>query len=269
MGKNTDYNGSPVLSRYDNSTNRFEPIPATSLIPNGIVDTQRNTTQSPEWDAILLDSSSVFWFFVYKDGIFSYDANTNEVRRHTSLVDFPKITQLTLATDGSIFFRVQTAEYTLRDGQIYRYTPKTNEIKPIPLPRKRWPAANSIFADHTGRLWLGALGWQETNGEWKSLHPQPDKLIRLNRDLPLWIYYRPPSVFMESSDGRMWFSIPRSEEWRTLRSGIAWFDPDTNEGCWFTSEGFNVAEDSTKTMWMIAGRKLYRYSHTPAFESFH
>lgn len=247
-----NFNGNPVLSRYNDTTNQFEPILDTSQIPNGKVDAQQNTTQWPEWDTILLDSSNIFWFFVFEDGIFSYDPSLSIVTRHVSLVNFPKIKQLTLAMDGSILFQVQTGEYTLRDGQIYRYQPKTDEVKSILLPQERWPATNSILTDHTGRLWLGVFGWQEPNGEWKPLHPKMDEFIQLNQNLPLWQYYQPPSVSMESSDGRMWFSIPRSTEWKTLRSGIASYDPISNEGCWFTSEGFNVAEDSNKTIWLIA-----------------
>lgn len=261
--KTENVSNSPVLSRYNDTTNRFEPIPDTSQIPNGVTGIDRNATQWPQWDTILLDSSNIFWFFVYEDGIFSYDPVTSVVTRHASLTNFPKIAQVTLAPDGSIFIRIQTGEYTLRDGQIYRYTPKTDVIEPIALPHERWPAANSILADHTDRLWLGAFGWQEPNGDWKLLHPQIKKFIQLNQKLPLWRYYQPPSVFMASSDGRMWFSIPRSEEWKTLRSGIAWYDPGRNEGCWFTTEGYNVVEDSNETIWLIANRKLYRYSLNP------
>lgn len=258
--KTENHNGSPVLSRYDETINQFKPITDTSQIPNGKVNIQRNSTQWPEWNSIILDSKDIFWIFVNEDKIFSYDPSINEVKRHASLAKFPKIMQLDLATDGSILFRVLTTEYTLHDGQIFRYIPKTDEIKPIILPQEPWPAPNSILIDQLGRLWLGVFGWQEPTGEWKPLHPKIDDFIPLNRDSSLWQYYQPPSVFMESSDGRMWFSIPRSDEWKTFRSGIAWYDSIKNEGCWFTSEGFNVAEDSHNNIWLIADGSIYRYS---------
>ena len=62
---------------------------------------------------------------------------------------------------------------------------------------------------------------------------------------------------MESTDGRIWFHIARSDEWKTIRSGTAWFDPVTREGCWFTSEAGPLAEDPAGNLWLLIDGVLY------------
>jgi hypothetical protein len=74
-----------------------------------------------------------------------------------------------------------------------------------------------------------------------------------------WRYYSPPDPFLESSDGRVWFRIDRSGDWHTLRSGIAWFNPATREGCWFTNEGTQIQEDPQQNLWMVINDTLYKY----------
>jgi hypothetical protein len=258
--RDRNLNGSPLLSLYNDTSNKFVPVSGTADIPNGLIDSRPGHTQWPEWDVILLDPSNTFWIFVAQDRIYHYDPSNSIVTRYSSLAEISRIAQVTSSPDGSMYFRAQTDDLILRDGQIFHFSPKTDEIKPILLPQQRWPSTGSILVDHTNKLWLGVFGWQDSDGNWETLHPQMEKFLRLNRDNALWRYYQPPSILMESSDGRLWFGIPRSEEWRTLRSGLAWYDPNRNIGCWFTTEGINVVEAPDTTLWLIANRKLYRYS---------
>jgi len=253
----------PALSRFNEINHRFEFESITSQIPNGLFDSKdKSHTPIPNWNEVLLDANNVFWIFAHQDAIYSYDPDNQSVIRHVSLEEFSVVRDLALAPDGTIYFRnldIRTEGVYLKKGQIYQYFPRSEEIKAIQLPKERWPAANSILVDKSGRLWLGVFGWKNPNGEWNAFHPQMDAFIQLNKYLPLWKYYQPPTLIMESSDGKLWFAIPRSEEWKTLRSGIAWYDPRTNEGCWCTTEGDNVDEDITRTVWLTAGDNLYRY----------
>jgi hypothetical protein len=254
-------NGEPVLSRYNEISNSFEYDSNTTVTPNGQLDAGGSIIQYPEFTLILLDSNDVFWFFANKDAIYSYQPDTQRIIKHVSLADYGEILHATISSDGSIYFRNRTFQegLELEDGQIYQYFPAIEAIEPVHLPGGKWPKARNILADSQGRLWLGVYGWKEPDGTWITFHPKMKAFLFLNRNLPLWRYYTPPSVLTQSSDGRLWFLIPRSSQWKTLRSGLAWYDPLTNQGCWFTSEGYNVAEDTHKTMWLVAEDKLYQY----------
>jgi hypothetical protein len=43
-------------------------------------------------------------------------------------------------------------------------------------------------------------------------------------------------------------------------TGMAWLDPDSGEGCWFTTEIGSIFEDSQKRAWFVAGDRLYSLS---------
>lgn len=251
---------SPALSRLNDLSNRFEPAAETSKIPNGVFISPSNVTPRWVWGTILLDTNNIFWFFVIHDGIYSFDPVGLSVKRHIPLENISEITQLALSPDGSIYILTTTGDYLLNTGQIYQFFPGNNSIEPISPKQVDWPAANSILVDHKDRLWLGVFGYRSPDEKWVPFHPKIEEFNRLNQNLPLWRFYQPPMILMESSDSRLWFSIPRSEGWKTLRSGLAWYDPGTNQGCWFTTEGSNVAEDAQRNLWLLARSKLYRYA---------
>jgi hypothetical protein len=41
-------------------------------------------------------------------------------------------------------------------------------------------------------------------------------------------------------------------------TGTAWYNPETGEGCMFTSFSARITEDDQQQLWMFAGGKLYR-----------
>ncbi len=259
-----DLVGKPALSRYNETTQHFEHVQTTDEIPIGRMDT-RDTNAITHWNEVLMDSRGVFWFFVFKDAIYSYNPASQEVARHAELSEFDAIHQIALAPDGSIYFTSYGAQdvHYLQDGQIFQFLPATGEIKPVEIPRQRWPPVAWILVDHSGRLWLDTFGWREPDGEWHRFHPQMSRFMRVNAFLDLWKYYWPPRVFLESSDGRLWFRIDRSSDQRAYKTGIAWYDPETREGCWFTSEGTNIFEDGRQVLWLATAGKLYRYPLEP------
>jgi hypothetical protein len=107
---------------------------------------------------------------------------------------------------------------------------------------------------------MGVMGWRTALGKWVKFNPYMNEYMLMNEIQGLSRFYLPPRIVYESSDGRLWFILDRTEEWKTLRSGIAWYDPNTNEGCWFTTDGFNIVEDDNDQLWILTGKDLYSYS---------
>jgi hypothetical protein len=111
-----------------------------------------------------------------------------------------------------------------------------------------------MLVDHRGRLWLGAMGYMETDGSLYLLHPDAP-MVWENRSE--FLYWSPPTLLLESSNGLLWYS--EYHDMSLLGEGTAWYDPETGEGCLFTNVASNVVEDEDKQLWMVADGKLYRY----------
>ena len=246
--------GQPVLSRYNDKTRLFEFEQNTQQIP---AVAQMNFTQLTFWPEVILDSHGRFWIFVPKDAIYSYDPVTYKIESHAEISDLI-VSDAALAPNGSIYF---TSLHYLENGmtlnigdiELFSFLPQTGEIKKIIVPLEPWPTFSSILVDHSGRLWLDSLGWQEPDGRWYQVHRSPIFITNV-----LWSglehRWKTPQILMESSDGRLWF---RSD------NGMAWLDPQQGEWCWFTTEQSNIVEDQEHNLWMVADNYLYKLDLNP------
>jgi hypothetical protein len=87
------------------------------------------------------------------------------------------------------------------------------------------------------------------DGSWHLIHPYPEQAFDHAGDY-LWV---PPSLLMESSDGKLWYNRYMDGQ----GDGTAWYDPKTGEGCLFADYPSTLIEDSKQQLWMAAGGKLY------------
>jgi hypothetical protein len=245
----------PILSRFNEETEQFTLQQSTQVIPHGH---KSSDSSFPNWGEILLDSTGVFWIFVSQDAIYSYDHISQKVVRHVDLSEYSMVNNLTLAPDGSFYFMQRLPTEVLENEQILQFIPETGTIKPVKIPLETWLKPKNILVDHVGRLWLDAFGWRELDGKWVKLHPRMREFRKEFVQNDMWTVFYPPEIFMESSDGRMWFRIDKQNDKQNLRTGMAWINPNTNEGCWFTSESTNIIEDQQNNLWMIASGKLYK-----------
>ncbi|MCP4357983.1 MAG: hypothetical protein GY796_08210 [Chloroflexi bacterium] len=246
--------GFPVLSKYNEKTERFEFEQSTQLIPAARTDAKDSL---PYWSEVLLDSQGIFWVFVHKDAIYSYNSVTQEIGRHVEIPDI-LVADPRLAPDGSmyyinLYYIGHKPTHTIQDKEIFHFAPQTGKTEKVPIQLEPWPPASDILVDHAGNLWLGSLGWREPNGTWYQVHRSPVFITNV-----LWsgmeYRWKTPEIVMESSDGRLWF---RSD------NGMTWLDPRKGEWCWYTTEQSNIVEDQEGNLWMIADNKLYRYELEP------
>jgi hypothetical protein len=165
--------------------------------------------------------------------------------------------------NGSFFFDAFVDGMGLDSmGAVFQYTISTDEIKRVDLPHEKFFSVRLI--DGAGNLWLNdAYAWRTPEGDWQTFHPAPYKYWWYQEIRQYWRYYSPPDPFLESFDGRIWFRIDRSNDGKNLRTGIAWFDPNTKEGCWFTSESARILEDLQHNLWMVVNGELYKYELIP------
>jgi hypothetical protein len=238
----------PLLSKYNEKTGKFEFKKDTKEIPAGWHHEDGFRTVV---DKILLGPDGIFWFLVYKDAIYSYSPVTREVKRHVEIPDY-EIRYATIAPDGKIYYVIVTPPEL--NKQLFSFDPKNDKIIPIDLTYSVYDAyLPNVFADHLGRLWLGGLGWRDPNeSTWYRLHPSPIFIGKSTEDIG--VYWENPFIFMESSDGRLWFHS---------NNGLAWLDLQKEEWCWFTTYQSNIVEDAQHILWMIADGNLYKYPLKP------
>ena len=156
---------------------------------------------------------------------------------------------------GSIFYLVfEPNLYTNNNIWLYRFEIETKSFERIAIKLEPWPLASSIFADHSGRLWFGAIGWLEPNGAWYQMLRSPIFVTDT-----LWSgmehRWKSPEIILESSDNRLWY--------RSFENGLIWLNPEKGKWCWFTTEQSNIVEDEDHNLWMIADGKLYKNSLAP------
>jgi hypothetical protein len=263
---NSDVGTPSVLSKFNEQKGEFEFAEETKSISSFLIisPTEQNTTALIGWPKVILDSNGLFWVFLEDTAIYSYNTTTKEIKQHIELPPL-SVWDVVSTPSGRFYLRLESRysmAFTLENNELYEYIPETEKLKPVKIPLLPWRGFSQMILDSKGRLWTNAEGYQNSNGNWKRLHPwSMHSYTNLLTDGG-YQWYDEPDVMMESSDGRIWFVIPDSD-FSFHKQGIAWLNPDTGDGCWFTSEGNNVVEDSEGNLWLIAGGNLYRDSIEP------
>lgn len=228
----------PILMFYDETAQQFKVREGTLELP---------TDTFPE---IILDKQDVFWIVVKDQGIYKFDTVSGETTRVIEALDLEQPLAITLATDTEIIFQVDEPYV---EG-LYQLHTDTGKLTSIAGPSEIWPAYKGIFMDQLERLWLGANGYRDTNGNWNLIHSNIDGYW----ETPTIYIRSTPWIFQETSDGKLWFM-----NWwdgGIRHNGTAWYDPNTGEGCMFTNAPVNVVEDKERNVWFVAGGKLYTIS---------
>jgi hypothetical protein len=244
----------PVLARFNDDTRAFE-------LEQNVLEVPVSTGQDFRFPNILLDEQDVFWIFVDGGGLYTYDP---ALQRTEKQADFPEdfmVDTAALAPDGSIYIE-QHQEWPnsrLTEDTLFQFFPEAGELVSLGAPDEEWPFFDGMVVDHTGRLWLGAIGYREPSGDWHlTINHLKDYLRHIDADHYFWAA---PKVMLESSTGILWYrkyfdSYPWTE-------GTAWYDPDTGRGCLFTNQPAFVIEDAVQRLWLAAGGNLYSYSLVP------
>ncbi len=237
----------PVLSRFNESTQRFEAADGGLNIPITL-----NSELLSQPLNIVLDKQDVFWIFGPSNGIYRYNPKTQTTERQT---DFPNTEMYRLSTalasDGSIYF--QDKSLTETEKFLFQFIPDTKEVVTLGISTKPWESSSGMLVDHKGRLWLGSMGYMETDGNWHLIDPDPKSTFE--HTSPYWY---PPTLIFESSDGMLWYT--EYHDMGLLGEGTAWYDPEADNGCLFTNMASHIIEDAEKQLWMVANGKLYRYA---------
>ena len=235
---NLSFVGLNYFAVYNEKKEGFEYVEESKTMPTG---------------NLLLDDDEKFWIFENKGGIYSFDTVSRKIEQHVSMPDLETNSSLygsmiSLAPDGSIYFLTITNE---QQSKLAHFFPKTNKLEFVPnFDHYLGDTSYNLFVDRSGRLWLGDLGWMETNGTWYRAVRSPVFITDRAESSENYIWSN-PSIILESSNGLLWFQSD---------NGLTWLNPQKGEWCWFTTAQSNIVEDKQHNLWMIADEKLYKYS---------
>ena len=236
---NLGFSGFSYFALYNDKKGQFEYVEESENVPVG---------------NLLLGNDGKFWILASKDGIYSFDTTSHEIERYVSMPDLESSGSLygsmaTVALDGSLYFLNMTGEQQVR---LIHFNPETNFFEFVPGLDYLGDISYNLFMDRSGRLWVGDLGWMETNGTWYRIVRSPVFITDKGEGASL--IWSQTSIVLESSNGFLWFQSD---------NGMTWLDPQKEKWCWFTTEKSNIVEDQQQNLWMIADGKLYKYPLNP------
>jgi hypothetical protein len=249
------------LSKFNPVIGRFEIVWEAQRIPAA-----SHYATLPTWVIVYFDDEHLFWVIVSGDGIYSYDTFSQMVERQVKIPDI-ELKATARAEDGSIFITSYPTvwyENSIQEEgiRLFQFIPGNIQLESVPWPTERWPSFALMLADSSGRLWFDAVGWYDNDGSWQLIYPHPTTYFWKAASRPN-SYHSNPSAYvrMESSDGRIWFEKEArgQGDWQ----GLAWFNPETEKGCWFTTEQGVVIEDAHRNVWLAVDGKLFRVALDP------
>ena len=240
----------PFLGKYNDVSNSFNVI--SELNPD-----QFELIGNPN---IVFDNEGKIWMFNSRVGIFKFDPEEQSIKK---MMDTPNygFGSPVIANDGTFYFYMQEFDYQdldtlflFLDNTLFQYFPDEARIEAVDVPEESWPIARTLHLDESGRLWYGAIGYRDIDGEWVLLHPDKEEYYK-NMQYQAYAWESPDLIF-ESSDGLLWFN-KRTDIYRI--DGTAWYNPETGEGCKVTNQISDVLEDSEGRIWLLAEHGLYKY----------
>lgn len=230
-----------ILSKYNEKQNKFEFDFNVSSIPMFIDYSSRETI-------VLFGNSGDFWFIVGGDSIYHYDPSTGKLEKKISVSSL-NITSTVISPDNSsIYIMTNASNSLLPESFLYLYSIEGNILDKINVPQQiQFDIHMKMLFDHQGRLWLDSVAWMDADGEWYNVI-QPTIFIT-NYGQALEFRWEQPSLMQVTSDGRLWF---------VGDNGSTWLDPDRQKWCWFTTQEVIPVDDTTGSLWIVEGEKLFR-----------
>ena len=201
--------------------------------------------------------NSIIWIVHWREVLYSYDPTQGESNHYEILLD-TMVHDMEVSPSGIIYFKLLShwSDFDLSPGELFKFNPRTDKLSEIETPLMPWPNFGKLLSTENGTLWIGIHGYQLKDGSWHLNNPRPRAYINRGQSTERYNWDQ-PDLIMQSSNGYLWYT---NYSYDTLSvNGSAWYNPKTDNGCWFSSYGKKMAEDSNKTLWMVFNGKLFRF----------
>lgn len=257
------------LSRYDVRSDRFVLVCDENCI---LVKNDYDVVRAAE------DSRGDLWFVINTDSadspceprdtasetmpvsaVVRYNPSTNRAERMLTEDRGFLYGDIAIASDDTVWLVVvHRDDEPPRDGLIYRYDPRTDELKNYGMPPDVSYTDIFLYFDRAERLWLDEMAWLEISasgqGTWYEVFHSPVFLTdRIGGGE--WQYAWTGSFqTYESSNGLFWFASG---------AGLVRLDPANGEWCLMTTLSSPIAEDDQGNLWLAGDGQIYKYRLRP------
>jgi hypothetical protein len=242
-----DISSVPVLSKFNESSRRFE-------FAEGVLETPLlRGSNYYNYTKIVLDHQDIFWIFTNGGEIYRYDPISQTTDRQGDSLG-GEVIYTALSHEGDVYFTLNewNADLRLPQNGLFYFSPTAKTVTLVEVPSTGWPIYSGLLIDHTGQLWLGAIGYRDLNNTWNLIYPPYLRTYSNHLGQSWW---NAPMILFESSDGKLWYS--KYLDSSLIAEGTAWFNPETNEGCVFTNVPTSIVEDSEQRLWIAVDGVLY------------
>ncbi len=244
------YSKNVALCRYDEAKQKFVPL-AKSDLPLRDLDNYSDIFILPEKDGNI-------WIVRANDAIYRYDLALGTLYEVISIAERGFLAQAIWTSSYQIllYFPNRVGGYSEKD--LVLFDTQSSEFIEIEFQNKTIYQSR-LFYDSNDNLWVGAFGKLDTDKKWRQFLPFPGILRRSGiYDHHILLFFNPPHVTYESSDEKLWFTMYPIYDSPTYRTGLAWYDPNTKEGCWSASGTSSIIEDHEGYMWLLANGALFK-----------
>jgi len=210
----------------------------------------------PREGVLVKEYKGVIWIFQQQDGLYSYNPQSSELHHYKTSFD-GIVQRMAISPDGLILFsQEREGSWELEPGELVQYEPVSQTSRELSVPFFHWPDYGTLLYTYSGDLWIGIHGYLSEDDDWVLKSPNRFVYTNLGLDSERFNWSHPELIF-QSSNGYLWYSNSR---WDSLGvSGAAWYDPESETTCWFTTEPGNIVEDDQRILWMVIDNKIYKY----------
>ena len=212
----------------------------------------------PRDGVIVTANQNMVWVYHQEDGLFSYNPQDSILKHHRIPLD-GIVQRLALSPDGNLLLsqEMEGSNWTLTPGELILYNPQSSQHQKLNVPLFRWPDYGTLLYTDSGDLWIGIHGYLAQDGSWVLKNPKRYRYTNLGFSPQSYNWVHPKLLF-QSSNGYLWYTAYSGDLLGV--HGTAWYDPKTDTGCWFTTESGNIFEDINHTLWLLAGKRIYKYN---------
>lgn len=236
------------LAKFDEPTGQFVSV--------GLEDISTQNGDSSNEPHIVITSvqqiavphGTFVWQFIDHQGVYRYNSESRTIIQVVDLTGV-QVNEAFLGIDENLYYTaiLEGGERGVADIHVRQIVPTNFAQTTINTPSiDSFGRSFGVLFDEQGRLWLGAAGYHEHNGNWIRISPF------VNDGVVLF-----PTLSFSSSDGRLWYlGTPDF-----LPNGATWFDPDAGESCVFTNRSDTnqrFLEDSNRDLWFNIGGRIFR-----------
>ncbi len=198
----------------------------------------------------ILYTEGVFWIYHQNGDLYSLNVQDQKLIKEFEFEEKFRVKSLGILPNGNLLIQKAHYDYYLQPNDLIEYNIENKSIHYIEPP-EGWRDYKSYISSN-GDLWIGSIGYRDTNNKWISLIDDMESYNYEN--LNINTVWASPELFFQSSDGITWHR--RNTE--SGYSGTAWYNSVTGEGCLIYSYYGNIREDSENSLWTIADGMIYK-----------